>query len=624
MELKTNKRELTIPTKSIDVETRTIDVAFCSETPVEREINGEIYNEVLICTPQSVDLRRLNNNGAVLFNHNRDDLIGAVVSARIDSDRVGRATLRISNTATDKWEMIQEGVLVHISIGYNINNYRIDGNTIYVTDFEIYEVSLVTVPADVMAGIGRSMDNVDISESLNNNSETKSEDQPVMEDENKVDSVEEPSLIEEIKDEVKEIEDAVETVVEEIETVVEEIETAVETVVEEIKGEPRSLTDDELFDELQARPELINKINNIDEENRKRELIAIGSVLNINVDEAIAKGISVAEFKRSLNEKNTPNHDKEIKLMKKSILSEMIRSIKTGDKSGLEGFERGLNGYVRAVTPATNTTTAAGAVNEDLQDQYIPELLKLSVLGELNPTVYSGLAGRGVLSIPVASGVAPVFKFYAEDEVVTDSIASFGKITLSPKTFAGAIPLGRTAILTAPHIESFVQTELQRYAAQGLEQSVFDKIADAAPVLTTAGVGVITLADVQKAVAQLASANVDIRRCRAVMNSKTLSGLRQTAVLDNTAAKAMVEGYRADSMWLADEVQVSVSEFIEDGVVLIGKFDEVLIANWENSEVDFDDTTYRSSNVVVYRVWDYTDVALAHDEAFVQLTIKTA
>jgi HK97 family phage major capsid protein len=86
----------------------------------------------------------------------------------------------------------------------------------------------------------------------------------------------------------------------------------------------------------------------------------------------------------------------------------------------------------------------------------------------------------------------------------------------------------------------------------------------------------------------------------------------------------MVEGYRADAMWLADEVQVSVSEFIEDGVVLIGKFDEVLIANWENSEVDFDDTTYRSSNVVVYRVWDYTDVALAHDEAFVQLTIKTA
>lgn len=593
MELKTNKRELTIPTNAINVESRTIDVAFCSESPVEREINGEIYNEVLVCTSQSVDLRRLNNNGAVLFNHNRDDLIGAVVSARIDPDRVGRATLRISNTASDEWEMIQEGVLVHISIGYNINNYRIDGNTIYVTDFEIYEVSLVTVPADTNAMIGRSL-----TGTLNIESDNNEKDQPIMEDGNTLDSVVEQPVVEEtvINDEV-------------------------EIAVEEIKGEPRSLTDDELFDVIQQRPELLNKINNIDEESRKRELIAIGTVLNINVDEAIAQGMSVSEFKRSLLDNKNTITDKEIK-MDKNLINEMVRSIRTGDKSGLDGFERGMNGYVRAVTPATNTTSAAGAVNDDLQDQYIPQLLKLSVLGELNPTVYSGLAGRGNLSIPVANGVAPVFKFYSEDEVVTDSIASFGKITLTPKTFAGAIPLGRTAILTAPNIESFVQAELQRYAAQGLEQSVFDRIAAAAPVLETAASGVLDLADVQDAVSELASANVDIRRCKAVMNSKMLSKLRQIVILNNTSAKAMAEGYRADAIWLADEVQIVVSEFIKDDVILIGKFDEVIIANWENSEVDFDDTTYRSSNTIVYRVWDYSDIALAHDEAFVQLTIK--
>ncbi|MBR8629213.1 hypothetical protein J5E15_25500, partial [Klebsiella pneumoniae subsp. pneumoniae] len=44
--------------------------------------------------------------------------------------------------------------------------------------------------------------------------------------------------------------------------------------------------------------------------------------------------------------------------------------------------------------------------------------------------------------------------------------------------------------------------------------------------------------------------------------------------------------------------------------------------NWEGQEVDFDDTTYRSSATIVYRVWDYTDVAIAHGDAFVQLTIK--
>ena len=56
-----------------------------------------------------------------------------------------------------------------------------------------------------------------------------------------------------------------------------------------------------------------------------------------------------------------------------------------------------------------------------------------------------------------------------------------------------------------------------------------------------------------------------MRGVKAVMNAKTLSTLRQIAVLDNTAAKAMVEGYRAVEMWLADEVRVVVSEFVADG-----------------------------------------------------------
>ena len=172
------------------------------------------------------------------------------------------------------------------------------------------------------------------------------------------------------------------------------------------------------------------------------------------------------------------------------------------------------------------------------------------ILPELNTTVYSGLAGRGNLSIPKAAGVAPVFKFYGEAEEQVDSIASFTKVTLTPKAFGGAIPLSKQAILTAPNIEQFVQSELMRYAAQGLEQNVMDKIVAAAPVHNVATAGTVTLADVQAAVAKLAQANVDMRGVKAVMNAKTLSTLRQIAVLDNTAAKAMVEGYRNTEMWL--------------------------------------------------------------------------
>lgn len=614
--MKNQKRELTKPLQAINTESRTIEVAFCSETPVEREINGQIYNEILLCGSINADLTRLNNNGAVLFNHNRDDLIGAVVDARMDADRVGRATLRISSTANDEWEMIQEGVLTHISVGYNIDDYRIEGNNIVVTKFTPLEISLVSIPADTNCQVGRSVDayeNLNELESLNKEGETTQEgqmdmDNPENEKESIVDSTEEVN---------KTVEEAL-------------VEQSVEHA-EEIKQE---LSDEELLEIISNRPDLLNKvhgeepesINSTEDTERVRELEALGKVLNIDVSEAVEKGISISDFKRQLNDiKQNPLHDKEINEMdNKNLLKDMVRAIKTGDKSALEAYERGINGFVRAAVPSTNTTTAAGVVADDLQDQYIPELLKISALGELNTTVYSGLAGRGNLSIPKAAGVSPVFKFYGEAEAQDDSIASFTKVTLSPKAFGGAIPLSKQAILMAPNIESFVQSELLRYAAQGLEQNVMDKVVAAAPVFDVETAGSITLEDVQGAVAKLAQANVDMRGVKAVMNAKTLSTLRQIAVLDNTAAKAMVEGYRSTEMWLADEVRVVISEFVADGTILMGDFSNVILANWEGQEVDFDDTTYRSSNTIVYRVWDYSDIALAHSETFVNIVIGKA
>ncbi|HDC4284585.1 TPA: HK97 family phage prohead protease, partial [Enterobacter cloacae] len=422
--MKQQKRELTIPLQAIDIESRTIDVAFCSENPVERDINGEIYYEILLCGSENADLRRLNNNGAVLFNHNHDELIGAVVSARMDSDRVGRATLKISSTANDEWAMIKEGVLTHISIGYNINDYRIEGNRILVTSYEIYEVSLVSIPADVLAGVGRSMESSIDPEILNSTNNTINKDQSMEDDK---------SLAEEVVEQVETIEEVVET---EVEAVVEAIEETVDEVVEAISE--RELELQKEIDVL--REQLVKKtLNSTEENDRVRELNALGQVLNIDVSEAIEKGISISDFKRQLNDIKTPNHDKDInKMENKNLLKDMVRAIRTGDKSSLEAYDRGEFGFVRAVVPATNTTTAAGAVADDLQDQYIPELLKISALGELNTTVYSGLMGRGNLSIPKAAGVAPVFKFYGEAESQTDSIASFTKVTLTPKAFGGS------------------------------------------------------------------------------------------------------------------------------------------------------------------------------------------
>lgn len=371
MKIKNQTRELTLPA-AINSDNRTVEVAFCSETPVAREIEGKLYNEVLLCNPENVDLSRLNNSGAVLFNHDRDHLIGKVLAARIDSDKVGRAVLQISNASEKEWEQINEGVLTHISFGYTVNDYRIEGNIIYVIHFTPYEISLVTVPADVSAGVGRSL--------INNNDDNQKD--MIMEDENEIESTEP-----EIKDESEVVSTEVES--EEEITEQEEVEES-----EEVR-----MSDEELLALMANRPDLLEQMINktdveeqredvqestddsevedsTEEVERKRELESIGVVLNIDVSEAIENGISVEDFKRTLNTKTNPNHDKEIK-MEKSVLNGLIRSLSEGNFAGKTEIPAG--DFVRTST----TVGGAALVKEVYADSYIDVLRAQSVFATL-------------------------------------------------------------------------------------------------------------------------------------------------------------------------------------------------------------------------------------------------
>ena len=147
----------------VDVEARTVELAFASEAPYRRWFGVE----VLDCQPGSVRLERLNNGGALLDNHCSDEQIGVVEKAWVDADRVCRASVRFSTSPEGEamFQDVLDGIRRHVSVGYIIHKYveettvADDGseNTICrVTDFEPYEVSLVAVPADPTVGVGRS------------------------------------------------------------------------------------------------------------------------------------------------------------------------------------------------------------------------------------------------------------------------------------------------------------------------------------------------------------------------------------------------------------------------------------------------------------------------------------
>ena len=148
-------RILEVKESNADKDSRTLDISFSSEAPVERSFGAEILDH----KPESVRLGRLNNSAPVLFNHDIDQPVGVVESARIE-EKIGRASIRFGNSerANEVFQDVMDGILQNVSVGYAVHRMEQtkDNPPEYrVTDFEPHEISIVTVPADISVGISR-------------------------------------------------------------------------------------------------------------------------------------------------------------------------------------------------------------------------------------------------------------------------------------------------------------------------------------------------------------------------------------------------------------------------------------------------------------------------------------
>lgn len=147
-------------------ENRTIEVVFATEQPVKRYDwwEGKHYNEILDFNPKSVRLGRLENGAPLLNNHKMygdlKDVLGVVEDVRIEGKK-GIATVRFSERE-DVEPIVQDvsnGILRNISVGYAIHKIEVSKNPkdeldVYrAIDWEPYEISLVTVPADATAQV---------------------------------------------------------------------------------------------------------------------------------------------------------------------------------------------------------------------------------------------------------------------------------------------------------------------------------------------------------------------------------------------------------------------------------------------------------------------------------------
>ena len=89
------------------------------------------------------------NNPIVLAYHNHSKPIGQVISLQPKNNGLF-ITAKISNAASEVFELIRQGVLKAFSIGFRTNKVEIDEKTDIMTikDLELFEISVVSVPAN--------------------------------------------------------------------------------------------------------------------------------------------------------------------------------------------------------------------------------------------------------------------------------------------------------------------------------------------------------------------------------------------------------------------------------------------------------------------------------------------
>jgi HK97 family phage prohead protease len=149
-------RFVTMQPSTYDSRTRTVDAVITTGAPVRR---FGIVEELSI-DPAAIDLRRTNEGRMVLlWNHNQDMPLGNVESVRFESN-VPLARLRFAETpeGRDYEGRVARGEITQVSMGYRVTSWTlraIENETeIWRADrWELYEVSLVSVPADPAAVI---------------------------------------------------------------------------------------------------------------------------------------------------------------------------------------------------------------------------------------------------------------------------------------------------------------------------------------------------------------------------------------------------------------------------------------------------------------------------------------
>ena len=605
-EEKSLQRDFTLEIKQVEKEDRTIEFPFSSELPVERYFG----NEVLEHSREAANLKRLNDGAPFLWNHNPDQVLGVVERAYIDEKKKrGYAKVRFSEEefADSKFRDVKNKILRNISFGYVINKAEEIDNSIVARDWEAFEVSLVSIPADNSIGISRSINNKNEVNHMQNN--------------DKKDNILEEAYVSASSD-------------------------ALPT-----KLTLKNMTTNEKEIDLVRSEDAVNKALKSDRA-RFDQIRKTGKKYEMNdlADEYIREGRSVQEFNQAVMdqwnpEKITPKpQDAEIGLSETEARSfSFIRALNylanPGDRAAREAaaFEieasnaaakkagrvsRGITvpyDVMRRDLKTSPATQGGNLVQTDLDAANFIDLLRnSSALDQAGATTLTGLQGN--IAIPRQSGAASAY-WVAEGGAPTESQQAIQQVSMVPRTCGAFTDISRKLLIQSSlDVETMVRNDIAKVIALEIDRAALYGTGSSNEPLglhNTSGIGTESITANNPTFAQVVNMESDVAAANALMGNlayitgATIRGAMKVKAKDSGSGLFLWDGNNTVNGYNA-----YMSNQVEAGDLWFGNWSDCIIGYWSSLDLLVDPYTHSTSGTIRITALQDVDVAFRHAASF--------
>lgn len=614
---KTFSRHVQIDSNMIDLENRTVELPFSSETPVRQWFGMEILDH------DQMDLEFLDSGYApFLKDHDPTIQTGIVQRATIDSDRRGRAVIRFAKNAIaeSEYQDMLDGIRVNVSVRYDITEVLDveEGEEGELPTYRFasrpFEISMVSIPADESVGLGRSKEFDDIT----NKNEGKKMD-PENTNEGAVDTASRS---------------------------VPQVET--QAVAPDFKAA-----------ETSAREKEVNRI---------REIEAYGEQHGVKemAREAISKGTSVAAFRGQLLETiaNKPAKlpdatvDMSPKEQRQYSILKAIDALERNDwrEAGLERecsreLETKYGKNARGLFIPTNiswsqpsfqaqrdltvASTNGGSKlkgTDQRGDLFIDALRAEMILSQLGVSVITGL--QGDVDIPSLSTKTTVAFMSNETTAVTEGAPQFSQKQLAPKTCSGWVDISRKLMIQSdPSVEAIVRNDIIQQIASKIEDVAFEGGGTGEPsgLINCTNINVVALgtngaaptyASTVDCIQQVAIDNALRGNLAYASSPQAWYKLATTAKVASTDSKMILDPTMNNLNGFPYYMSTNIPSDLTKGsgsslsALFFGNWRDLLLAFWSGVDLVVDKSSLSTIGATRVVFFQDVDVTCRHDESF--------